>query len=153
MNAEQYYSAVVRAFPPTPPLPAPPPFEGDEDRIRWMNKQWLERGNSVWPPRPVMLLRLGSAAFGVSQAAMVSPSRMPSIVQPRQKTIAFGRIVLNMSLASLGRTFRRDHTTSIYAIQKYRALVERALGLHRARPENSERVVAIRNSTTPGSPG
>jgi chromosomal replication initiation ATPase DnaA len=77
---------------------------------------------------------------------------MPSIVQPRQKTIAFGRIVLNMSLASLGRTFRRDHTTSIYAIQKYRALVERALGLHRARPENSESPKP-RLATTPGSPG
>jgi DnaA-like protein len=120
--------------PPEPeptPLPAPEPpaaapsFADDGARIRWMRDQCLLCAG--WESRERLVLRLGSIAFEITEAWLVSNNRKQKTVRPRQKVMAFAHIVCGLSLTRIGKQFRRDHTTVLHGVNKFRSLIVAAL--------------------------
>jgi len=69
-------------------------------------------------------------------AALQSPNRDAKLANIRQQLMAFARVIsLEMpiekrnSLKGIGRVFRRNHATVIYAVRKYGDAVGQALGM------------------------
>ena len=56
---------------------------------------------------------------------MTSKSRQGSIVLPRQVAMYLCRELTNESLVAIGRSFARDHTTIMHAVDKIRARMEK----------------------------
>ncbi len=101
----------------------------DTERLRWMRDEYRARCERAptWASRGLILRRVAGMAFGLDEAVLRSPRRDRPVVQWRQQTIAFASIVCGWSSPRIGHVFGRDHTTVLYSIRKYRALVEDAL--------------------------
>jgi chromosomal replication initiator protein len=77
------------------------------------------------------------STLGISQQAMLSPSRASAVSRARQIAMYLSRELTDLSLAEIARQFDRDHTTILHAV---RAVSARAAGdaevadtIHRAR--------------------
>jgi len=77
------------------------------------------------------------STLGVSQQAMLSPSRASDVAHARQIAMYLSRELTDLSLAEIARQFNRDHTTVLHAV---RVVSGRAAGdaevtdtIHRAR--------------------
>lgn len=70
-------------------------------------------------------IRLAVArAYGITIAAMVSPSRRAHHVRPRQTAMTMANLMTGRSLSQIGTYFGgRDHTTVLHAVRKYQAVV------------------------------
>jgi Bacterial dnaA protein helix-turn-helix len=110
-------------------LPPAPAFCNDLARLRWLREQYQAQCESApaWASRGLILRRVAAAAFGIDDAVLISPTRIRPVVQARQQTMTFARIVCGWSTPKIGHLFARDHSTVVSAIEKYRALVEEAL--------------------------
>lgn len=56
---------------------------------------------------------------------LTSKSRIQTIAQPRQIAMYLGRSLTNLSLVAIGRSFLRDHTTVMHAVDKISVLVKK----------------------------
>ena len=56
---------------------------------------------------------------------LTSKSRIQTIAQPRQVAMYLGRTLTNLSLVAIGRSFLRDHTTVMHAVDKIADLVKK----------------------------
>lgn len=56
---------------------------------------------------------------------LTSKSRVQTIAQPRQVAMYLGRSLTNLSLVSIGRSFLRDHTTVMHAVDKITLLIKK----------------------------
>ncbi len=56
---------------------------------------------------------------------LTSKSRIQTIAQPRQIAMYLGRNLTNLSLVAIGRSFLRDHTTVMHAVDKISVLVKK----------------------------
>ena len=64
-------------------------------------------------------------AFGVSQAALRSPSRTREVTLPRQVAMYLLKVMLDMPYSQIGRHFGgRDHSTVIHSIRRVGELME-----------------------------
>ena len=63
--------------------------------------------------------------YNLSLHDMASKSRQGTIVLPRQVAMYLCRELTNESLVAIGRSFSRDHTTIMHAVDKIRALMEK----------------------------
>lgn len=63
--------------------------------------------------------------YNLSIHDMTSKSRQGAIVLPRQVAMYLCRELTNESLVAIGRSFSRDHTTIMHAVDKIRALMEK----------------------------
>ena len=61
------------------------------------------------------------SVLGISQAAMVSPSRASEVSRGRQIAMYLSRELTELSLAEIARQFDRDHTTILHAVRVVRA--------------------------------
>ncbi|MFM8271894.1 MAG: helix-turn-helix domain-containing protein [Gemmata sp.] len=59
-----------------------------------------------------------TAAFGVSEKELLGPSRLRSVMRPRQVAMFLARELTKLSLPRLGAAFGRDHTTVLHACRK-----------------------------------
>jgi Bacterial dnaA protein helix-turn-helix len=118
---------MARSNPPQQPRePQPAVLEkSDADRYRWMRAQYLARtaAGKEWESRGRLVRRLGAAAFEVDEMALISPAKPKAVCDARQKIIAFASIVCGSSSTRIGEIFRRDHSTVLHAIAKYRSAV------------------------------
>lgn len=64
-----------------------------------------------------------SAVTGVPFDAIRSTNRSRENVRARQITIYLARTVRHLSYPTIGRAFKRDHTTCMYAVKKVEALM------------------------------
>ncbi|MEE2703239.1 MAG: chromosomal replication initiator protein DnaA [Myxococcota bacterium] len=72
------------------------------------------------------IIELCARVYGVSLEALSDRSRKRAIVRPRQFAMYLCRRYTDASLKDIGRAFRRDHTSVIYAIDTVeRRIVER----------------------------
>ena len=76
--------------------------------------------------------------LGISQQAMLSPSRASEVSRARQMAMYLSRELTDLSLAEIARQFDRDHTTILHACHK----VEKGLETDRV---IREAVEAIQN--------
>lgn len=67
--------------------------------------------------------------YNLSLHDMTSKSRQGSIVLPRQVAMYLCRELTNESLVAIGRSFARDHTTIMHAVDKIRARMEKEVSL------------------------
>jgi chromosomal replication initiator protein len=67
------------------------------------------------------LTRKVAQTFGFAPTELAGPSRLPQVVRARQLAIYLGREALKESLPRLGKAFRRDHKTVLYAVRKVAA--------------------------------
>ncbi len=65
-----------------------------------------------------------AAAFGVSEKELLGPSRLRSVMRPRQVAMYLARELTGLSLPRLGAAFGRDHTTVLHACRKVAAEIE-----------------------------
>lgn len=77
-------------------------------------------------------LLIGSTHFARSIAALQSKDRDGSLANIRQQLMAFARIVSldahpPNAIKGIGRCFKRDHSTVIYAVKKYGKAISEAL--------------------------
>lgn len=63
--------------------------------------------------------------YNLSLHDMASKSRQGAIVLPRQVAMYLCRELTNESLVAIGRSFSRDHTTIMHAVDKIRVLMEK----------------------------
>jgi len=62
-----------------------------------------------------------SAAYNVRLADLIGPCRRKEFARPRQIAAALARELTTCSYPQIGRHFRRDHTTILYAYRKITA--------------------------------
>lgn len=78
---------------------------------------------------PNRIIALASIIFELPVADIIGCRRLLKHVVPRQITMVVCRRMLKGSrrgyVCALGRAFGKDHTTVLYAIEKYGAMVER----------------------------
>jgi chromosomal replication initiator protein len=75
------------------------------------------------------ILKRVAAAFGVSEKDLLGPSRLRSVLLPRQVAMYLTRELTSLSLPQIGKVFAdRDHTTVLHACRK----VERELDVNAA---------------------
>lgn len=67
--------------------------------------------------------------YNLSLHDMTSKSRQGSIVLPRQVAMYLCRELTNESLVAIGRSFARDHTTIMHAVDKIRVRMEKEASL------------------------
>jgi chromosomal replication initiator protein len=98
-----------------------------------------EDGRDPYPAAPSIPAIQGAvcSVVGISQAAMLSPSRSADVSRARQIAMYLSRELTDLSLAEVARRFDRDHTTVLHAV---RVVSARAAGdadvadtIHRAR--------------------
>lgn len=76
------------------------------------------------PPTIEQIKRAATRLFGVSKAELVSPTKVHSVVRPRQYCMFLARTLTDKSFPQIGKAFGgRDHATVIYACRKIEALV------------------------------
>jgi len=76
------------------------------------------------PPSIEMIKRAATRLFGVSKAELVSPTKVHSVVRPRQYCMYLARTMTTKSFPQIGKAFGgRDHATVIYACRKIESLL------------------------------
>ncbi|MEM7767701.1 MAG: DnaA/Hda family protein [Pseudomonadota bacterium] len=76
------------------------------------------------PPTIEFIKRGATRLFGVSKAELISPTKVHSVVRPRQYCMYLARTMTNKSFPQIGKAFGgRDHATVIYAYRKIRRLI------------------------------
>jgi len=71
------------------------------------------------PPSIAEIKMAACAHFGLTPEELLSPSRTPQIVWPRQVAMYLARELTSESLPAIGRQFGgRDHTTVLYACRR-----------------------------------
>ncbi len=92
---------------------------------------------SAAPDVSVIVKRV-AAAFGLSEPALLGPSRLRSVLRPRQVAMYLSRELTGLSRARIGAAFDgRDHTTVLHACRKIEAEMGRD-------PELAKRVSELR---------
>lgn len=70
------------------------------------------------------ILRHITQKYNLESRDLLSKSRQASIVAPRQIAMYLSRKLTNLSLMDIGRSFQRDHTTVIHAVDKIERSVQ-----------------------------
>ena len=78
-----------------------------------------EEGRDPGPAAPSIPAIQGAVCsiVGISQAAMLSPSRSAEVSRARQIAMYLSRQLTDLSLAEVARRFDRDHTTVLHAVR------------------------------------
>ncbi|WP_439622220.1 DnaA/Hda family protein [Gemmata sp.] len=69
------------------------------------------------------------AAFGITERALLGPSRLRSVLVPRQVAMYLARELVGLSLPRIGAAFGRDHTTVLHACRKIEGAVKQDAAL------------------------
>jgi hypothetical protein len=85
-----------------------------------------------------------AAAFGSTRAELISERRTRAAVVPRHVAMLLARELTRHNLASLGRLFRRDHTTVISGLRS----IERRLQEDRALAQQVDQLRSVIVATT-----
>lgn len=72
-------------------------------------------------PDAAGIVRRVAEAFGVTAKDVLGPSRLRSVMVPRQVAIYLVRELCGLSLPRIGAVFGRDHTTVLHALRKVTA--------------------------------
>jgi chromosomal replication initiator protein len=72
-------------------------------------------------PDAAAIVRRVAEAFGVTEKAVLGPSRLRSVMVPRQVAMHLVRELCGLSLPRIGAVFGRDHTTVLHALRKVAA--------------------------------
>ena len=101
------------------------PFEKtkDENMIIARNALKLEEAREV-QITVEDIMETTSRFYNLESNDLYSKSRQASIVLPRQTAMYLARKLTNQSLVAIGRSFNRDHTTVMHAIDKIEALIK-----------------------------
>lgn len=81
-------------------------------------------GNTYPRPKPDHrgrvpdVLAVTAEVFGVTVPAMLSPLRIQRLAYPRFAAMHFMHTVLRLSLPSIGKVFKRDHTTILSGVRR-----------------------------------
>lgn len=77
------------------------------------------------PPTLEIVKRATTRLFGVSKAELESPTKVHSVVRPRQMAMYLCRTMTTKSFPQIGNAFGgRDHATVIYAVRKVKRLMD-----------------------------
>jgi hypothetical protein len=108
-------------IPPQPHQPQPPATPGcGSDRRGGPGRRLAEqiRWSRVTAVDPVtQIIELVAERFGVSPAAILSPSRAQPTALARQIAMRLARELTDLSYTQLGARFHRDHSTVIHAVK------------------------------------
>lgn len=69
--------------------------------------------------------RFVADCYGISHADMLSHKRPASVILPRQVAMYLAKSLTSLSLPAIGRRFKRDHTTVLYAVRKVEKRLKR----------------------------
>lgn len=83
----------------------------------YQTKFVIETGTAV--NRAERIIQLVSECFGISVNDLKSPSRVREIIYPRHIAIHLIKANVTISLAGIGRMFKRDHSTVINSLETY----------------------------------
>lgn len=72
-------------------------------------------------PDAAAIVKRVAKAFGVTQKELLGPSRLRSVMVPRQVAMFLVRELCGLSLPRIGTVFGRDHTTVLHALRKVSA--------------------------------
>jgi chromosomal replication initiator protein len=72
-------------------------------------------------PDAAGIVRRVATAFGVSAKDMLGPTRLRSVMVPRQVAMLLVRELCGLSLPRIGAVFGRDHTTVLHSLRKVSA--------------------------------
>lgn len=80
---------------------------------------------------PLPIIDAVAAVYGVSRSDLLRHDRRPRLVEPRQLAVSLVRQLTSYSFPELGKFFRRDHSTLIYAVRSHelRALKDGKLAM------------------------
>lgn len=101
-GSNKLLGAMLRALPPPPPVKRRPP-----------NRVWSQR--LAARKRTMQLMDIAAAHFGLADYDLTGRRGPAPLARKRQITMYLAREIANASYPDLGRCFRRDHTTIIYA--------------------------------------
>ncbi|WP_393991493.1 helix-turn-helix domain-containing protein [Xanthobacter oligotrophicus] len=114
------------------------------DRIRREKERALREGappiQRVIPPLPEgydplcptvpAIMRFVAAYYGCTAQDLQSPSRIHTVVKPRQVAMYLAKTLTTRSMSEVARRFGgRDHTTALHAVRKIAALIGEASDL------------------------
>ncbi len=80
-------------------------------------------------PRVSEIKRAVSKHYGVAVLDMMSERRTKDLVIPRQVAIYLAKTLTLKSLPTIGRQFRRDHTTILHAVRRVERSIKTDVGL------------------------
>jgi chromosomal replication initiator protein len=72
-------------------------------------------------PDATAIVKRVALAFGVTEKELLGPSRLRSVMVPRQVAMVLVRELCGLSLPRIGAVFGRDHTTVLHALRKVAA--------------------------------
>jgi chromosomal replication initiator protein len=72
-------------------------------------------------PDATAIVKRVAEAFDVTEKALLGPSRLRSVMVPRQVAMVLVRELCGLSLPRIGSVFGRDHTTVLHALRKVAA--------------------------------
>jgi chromosomal replication initiation ATPase DnaA len=110
----------------------------EEECFRTMaTKYWETCATRRGFDRCQIALRVGAKGLDISIDSLHERRRCKALVEPRQKLMAFSRIVsletdIVNSWKGIGRAFKRDHATVIHATHKYGDQISSALRVRRS---------------------
>lgn len=61
--------------------------------------------------------------FGISHSEMISPRRDLKVQRPRMVAMYFSYKLTSFGFPTIGKRFRRDHTTAMYSIRKMEGML------------------------------
>jgi hypothetical protein len=100
-----------------PPKPVAVRVTQREVRVRGSNN-W-RRGERVTDRKRIAdVVSAAAEVFGVSVDDLLSPSRKRSVAYPRFAAFHILHKVIRLSLPTIGKTFKRDHTTILSGVRK-----------------------------------
>jgi chromosomal replication initiation ATPase DnaA len=67
--------------------------------------------------------------FGITKDELLGPSRKAQNVEARHTGMYLAKAIPGATFPKIGRAFRRDHTTVIYAVRKIAARLTLCIGL------------------------
>ena len=70
--------------------------------------------------RVAAIMEMVSKVFEIPASALLEPTRIPRVAEPRQVAMSMIREHSDLSLAEVGSIFRRDHGTVIHAVKAVR---------------------------------
>lgn len=75
---------------------------------------------------PAVIVHAAATAYGITELAVLSPSRRKAHVQARTLAMALTRHLTGLSYQDVGELFGRDHGTVIHACRKMEAILSAA---------------------------